>query len=504
MHKAPTINIDSNWGDKAVSKTLNEPERKLKDTGGPPSDSCNENIQSDVSDEEQKIETAGLEDMNRQKKRLDYRSKTVTFSMDSNKGRNSFLYVLFSCDPLLKYSDLEEEKQDLLKEKKKVVHEVKIHDQMMILFGSILLQCNQFEAAIKVLEEIGLDSCSDRLTHANVLRLICLTFLKDSGDSIYTARSYCERAITKNDQVKCIKGLAICHLLRLHILLKISQKENPDHSAEGGCGSDDLEFEANKNSMGLESLDSISADKIKRTFSQWKTRMKQLTEFDSLPLYKTIFDYVKNYEDNILNLKLDEGEIAEKVMKFWMIPIINTTKEKYTEFEIKRESSNKLQLVLEHHHSAGLQMKPFEVDLNFDIETREALGLDNISELERRDKPSIKSIKIDKLMQLVSNSIYKKLDKGGPKEVTEKTAVLKSDASVQVDTPKALTPLSQPPSIDRFLTPSKYDQILASPSNNKYSTFSEVELQQYRTVDNFERKAMLTISKYVVICNLLI
>lgn len=283
--------------------------------------------------------------------------------------------------------------------------------------------------------------------------------------------------------------------------MKINKKENSNRQEGGRSENDSLKFKSSKNLVGLETLDSTSAMKLKKTFSQWKARMKQLMEFDNLPLYKSIFDYVKGYEDKLLGLKLDEGEIADKVMKFWLLPVIDTSKEKYTDFEVKRESSNRIQLVLEHCHSAELKAKPFEVDLDLDFEMKEALGLNNTSELERRGQPSNTNFKLNKIMQLVTNSIYKKFNQESPKEYAKSVAVEKADVSVQVDVPRILTPLSQPPPIERLYTPRKQEQVYSPSKHNGVSSFSDVKYNQYRTLDNYNRRAMLTISEYVVLLN---
>ena len=74
---------------------------------------------------------------------------------------------------------------------KKAVHELSPHDELLVTFAAVLMQCNQYSSAIKVLEETALEVCTSLLTHATAYRYLALIMIKEAdSSSYYDAKRY--------------------------------------------------------------------------------------------------------------------------------------------------------------------------------------------------------------------------------------------------------------------------------------------------------------------------
>lgn len=167
---------------------------------------------------------------------------------------------------------------------------------------------------MKVLDETGLNLCTDRLTHANALRYIAYSLMKENDDSLYSAAGYCSRAIEKFTQVKSIQGCAVSLLIQLIVEIKL-------HNAQSDFEEDlsDDDFKEHKSS------------KLTQILFQFKARMNQLLPSSNSQI-KDVLEIVKKKEDSLYTTNLLE---ESKIRKFLLKPIVDTSSEQHLEFAIK-------------------------------------------------------------------------------------------------------------------------------------------------------------------------
>ena len=263
---------------------------------------------------------------------------------------------------------------------------------MILYFAAVLIQWSQYELAMKVLDETGLNLCNDRLTHANSLRYIAYSIMKENDDSLYSAAGYCSRAIEKFTQVKSIQGCAISLLIQLIVEIKL-------HNAQSDIEEDlldDDDFKDHKNS------------RLTTILSQFKYRMNQLLSIDNSQRIKDVLEIVKKNENNLYETNLAEDS---KIRKFLLKPIVDTGDEQYTEFPIKKESvKNRMQLVLEHRHSNKDSAMPLILDLELNEDNQAIISTHESEEVKLNASPesSTGSIKMQSIMSIIGKALAQK------------------------------------------------------------------------------------------------
>ena len=114
------------------------------------------------------------------------------------------------------------------------IHQVKTHDQMVILFATLLLKLNRLKDSFTVLNTYGRKCLhEDKLTRANMYKLLAMTSLETRTDgSTEKALKHCDKAIEKFKFLESKEGIASWLILKSYILQITKYTEDPYESDE--------------------------------------------------------------------------------------------------------------------------------------------------------------------------------------------------------------------------------------------------------------------------------
>jgi hypothetical protein len=180
-------------------------------------------------------------------------------------------------------------------------HKLKIHNQMVIMFATLLFKTNRIMDCFTVLNTYGRKCLIyDKLTRANIYRLLAMvtvTLETENEDAAVKALNHCDKAIEKFKSLGSNQGLASCLLLKMHILQVIKYTEDP-------LDSDEDENDQQTGSLKTVGNSSRVAN-VRKHF--YKVITKGDDTFQNLKITH-IIDYVKksSREEPIINLTQDQ------------------------------------------------------------------------------------------------------------------------------------------------------------------------------------------------------
>lgn len=207
-----------------------------------------------------------------------------------------------------------EDENQLITKAKKKIYECSDHGKLIVLFAANLMCANQMVNWAQVIEGIGLEYKSDKLTMANIHKLYCLYYFKDS--SINEAIKECDKAIKLFRSWKSIQGTALCYMLKAFLKLDVL----PDNSISSYSESENEKLAEYTNEL-LEQFDSKIAQIDDN--AQWRGNY--------LKIRATI---QKLNEENIQSTV----ELIKALIKFFTIPVFSTEDERDEDFSPKAKT----------------------------------------------------------------------------------------------------------------------------------------------------------------------
>ncbi|CAI2383139.1 unnamed protein product [Moneuplotes crassus] len=200
------------------------------------------------------------------------------------------------------------------------IHTIKVYDQMVILFATLLLKLNRLKDCFTVLNTYGRKCLQDdKLTRANMYKILTMATL-DTKTEGYTAKAlkHCEKAIEKFTLLNSKEGLSSCLLLKLHILQIIKYAEDP-------LDSDSDDVEACDNEGGdVHSKNS----RINSIFEQFYLEIRQCRNSLFSRKIDQIITYIQKFQKNEEVLDFTKNDT---ILKFLFRPVLSSTIQKVDE-----------------------------------------------------------------------------------------------------------------------------------------------------------------------------
>ena len=192
------------------------------------------------------------------------------------------------------------------------IHNVKVHDQMVVLFASLLLKLNRLKDCFTVLNTYGRKCLqNDKLTRANMYKLLAMATLETKTEG-YTVKAlkHLEKALEKYTFLNSKEGIATCLLLKLHILQIIKYAEDP---LDSDCDDADELSADSKISFKKQS-------KINNTFGLFYKAIKWWEDILDKSRIRLITEYVKRCQKEESIISFTENE---SILKFIFRPILS-------------------------------------------------------------------------------------------------------------------------------------------------------------------------------------